>query len=606
MPAWRSPAPLAPLSLVLAAGAAFAAAALVGCAAKPAAQQAAAEPAPSGQQAITVPGVPLTMTEVPQWTAVINGKEVPAPSIPMGDPATVARILDEGKNRNQVMQHIATLSNQYGPRLTGSTRLEQSAAWIKSQYQAWGLDAVYDEQWGTIATRFDRGPSTGKVLLRAPRGRDDNAVGEAEAVREMQFSTLSWTAGTSGPVRGKVFKLPEDEAAYAKLKPQLKGAWILLPAPPPAGQRGMRSRAASMFEARIAARKDVAEGKKKPEDIAIRDRLIFDGVAGFLSCTRDERVWTGGAPGWRERAAADIPPDVHVSIRMSDYDFINSRLADGEDVLVEFDLKHDITPGPIPVYNTIAEIKGSELPDEVVIISGHLDSWDGPGSQGTIDNGTGTAVTLETARILRAVGAKPRRTIRFVHWTGEEQGLLGAVAYVELRKKDGTLEKVSAMFNDDGGTNSQGGMPCIASMAPYLAAASAPTNNQFFDAVSGKPLNVNVRIVDRMPMGGSSDHAAFNRAGIPGFYWDEVGRADYGFGWHTQNDRLNLALEDYLRQSATNSAIVAYRLACAPDLLPREPRRPAGQEQPPTGDGSTAPATGGTPATPPAAAPTQR
>lgn len=145
---------------------------------------------------------------------------------------------------------------------------------------------------------------------------------------------------------------------------------------------------------------------------------VRGGIQSVLRCPRNILV-----SGWRERKADDIPSDVHIVVRLSDYDFINSRLADEEPFELEVNLEQKLEKGPIPRYNTIAEIPGTDKADEVVIISAHMDSWDGPGSQGCTDNGTGSSTTLEAARILAAVGAKPRRTIRFVNWTGEEQGL---------------------------------------------------------------------------------------------------------------------------------------------------------------------------------------
>lgn len=167
---------------------------------------------------------------------------------------------------------------------------------------------------------------------------------------------------------------------------------------------------------------------------------------------------------------------------------------------------------------------------------------------GVTDNGTGSAVTLETARILAAVGAKPKRTIRFVLWTGEEQGLLGSRGYVDSLS-DEEKAKIVCCFVDDGGTNTQGAITGIDSMRDYLAAATAPINGRIWDETDGKFLNVDVKIVDSMPRGGGSDHASFNAVGIPGFYWEEIGRAVYGYGWHTQYDRLDLAIPNYLRQS---------------------------------------------------------
>jgi Zn-dependent M28 family amino/carboxypeptidase len=255
-------------------------------------------------------------------------------------------------------------------------------------------------------------------------------------------------------------------------------------------------------------------------------------------------------------------------VRQSDYDYMNSRLADNQRVEAEFDCKNTFVKGPVPVYDTIAEIKGTTWPDEVVIISAHTDSWNGPGSQGCTDNGTGTVVTLEAARILAAVKAKPKRTIRFILWTGEEQGLLGSQAYVQSLKPE-ELSKISAVFVDDGGTDYEGGLNAIGSMVPYLAAATAPVNGVFYSDVDKKWLDVNIKHQKRFFQEAASDNASFNMAGVPGFFWDEVGRAKYNFGWHTQNDKLDLAIPEYLVQSSTNAAVVAYQLACAPRLLPR-------------------------------------
>ncbi len=518
--------------------------------------------------------------DIPTPYAVIDGKETQPPPIPMGNPATIRRILDEGRYRNQVMNHLRHLTQTIGPRLTGSTAEEQANIWTMQQFRSWGLNAEL-HRWGDIATRFDRGPSFGKIYAKneaaTRRRRGENAEepkpDEWRAVRDLQFTTLAWTSGTDGPRRGPVVMMPDSQSEYEAIKPKLKGAWVLLKPMSIEGRGGVRGpgqMAGDRFLARIDARKKVADGAD-PASLPIEERVIFDGIHGFITAAQDsrDRVWTTATPKWRERPLSEIPPDVEVTIRQSDYDNMRTRMSEGREFEVEFDLKHTLIPGPIPVYNTIAEIPGTERPDEVIIICGHMDSWNGPGSQGTIDNGTGTAVTLEAARILMAAGAKPRRTIRFALWTGEEQGLLGARQYV--KDLGPAAQKISAVFNDDGGTNSQGGLKATADMAQYLAAATAPVNGVFYDTADGKPLRVNIQVVERFPRFASSDHFAFVEVGVPGFFWDEVGRSDYGWGWHTQNDKFELAIPEYLMQSATCAAITAYNLASAPDLLPRVP-----------------------------------
>ncbi len=538
--------------------------------------------------------------------AVIAGERAAVPAIPMGDEATIQRILDEGVNRNRVMEHLTYLSEEIGPRLTGSTGCEEANNWTASQFRSWGLTNVQLDKWGEVATRFDRGASSGAVLLSRPKrpergaGRGENAEGEAAGepemeyrkVRDLQFTTLAWVHGTEGPVRGHVVRMPQSPEEFESAREKLKGAWVMRKVIVTPGRTDMRGVGSSMSDRVLAMH---AERTGTPtEDMGVRESDIerFDalreelrayqdaGALGFISSSRDDRVWTTSVRRWRDTAADAAPRDLEVSIALPDYDYINSRLSDGDDVFVEFDLNHTLTQGPFAVYNTVAEIRGTDKADEVVIVSGHLDSWNGPGSQGTTDNGTGSSVTLEAARILMAAGAKPRRTIRFVLWTGEEQGLLGSASYVERNASE--LPRISAVFVDDGGTNYEGGLGCTDAMAPMLAAATAPVNGRFFDSVDGKPLDVNIRPGgEDFQQSGGSDHASFVRKGVPGFFWDEIGRAEYGRGWHTQFDTLALAIPEYLRQSATCAAITAYNLACADEMLPRwEMKEPAAGREP--------------------------
>lgn len=530
-------------------------------------------------------GVPV-IADTAAYTAVIDGKPVPAPALRMGDPATIARILDEGVNRNRVMDHLAHLCENIGPRLTGSTNAETAARWAAAQFESWGLSNVHLHEWGTIPVRFDRGPSTGKFVTTIERRNDDGTTREEDRVlREPHFTTAAWAVGTDGPRRGAVVRMPETDEEFAAIVDQHPGAWVLVPPPPltgPQGIRGVRGVANNRYSERIELREKVAKGEIDPATLPPDQRILFTNISGFISTSRDERVWTSSVPGWRELDPENIPQDVEVIVRLSDYDYLNSRVSDGETIYAEFDLANTLTPGPIPCYNVVAEIPGTEKPEEVVIISAHLDSWNGVGSQGTTDNGTGSSVTLEAARLLMAAGARPERTVRFILWTGEEQGLLGSRAYVEMLKEQGQLGNISAAFVDDGGTNYEGGLHCTHDMVDMLAAATAPVNNLFFDAVDGTPLNVDIRPHDEWQQGGGSDHASFIAERVPGFFWIESGRAEYGYGWHTQHDRMDLAIPEYLRQSATCAAVTAYNLACAETLLPREnvkpperrPRRP--------------------------------
>lgn len=460
--------------------------------------------------------------------------------------AVLLKIIEEGKDRNQVMNQLEHLCGKIGPRLTGSARLEQANHWVADQFRSWGMQNVRLHEWGQFPVRFDRGPCTGRMV--------------APEERVFEFTARSWSAGTDGPRRGPVLREPRTPEELDAMAAELEGAWILKP---------------------IGG-----------EDSQLLPRLRAAGIAGLITASRDELVRTGGISGIRQLEFEKLSSDVTVIVRRSDYDAINSRLADGEKVEVEFDLQHQFTKGPVPCYNTIGEIPGTRFPDEVVIISAHLDSWDGPGSQGTVDNGTGSSVTIEAARILCAIGAKPERTIRFVLWSGEEQGLLGSTAYVEQLSAD-ERARISAVFVDDSGTNREASLTCTPAMVPMLTAAVAPMNYAFPDV----PIQLIVR--DQLPRrGGASDHAPFIRAGIPGFFWGKSGRAVYTYAWHTQNDKIEQAIPEYLIKNSTVSAIVAWSIANAPSLLPRD-TPPADADASPSGEaaGSATPKTETTPAT---------
>lgn len=446
------------------------------------------------------------------------------------DPADVDRIVQEGKNRNQVMRTLRSLTN-IGPRVTGSPKLRKAQEWAMSEFRRYGLTNVHLEKWGDVPVGFQRGDrQTGRMVTPY----DEPIV----------FTTPCWTPGTNGPLRAEAVMAPKDMADFEARKEQLKGKWLVMP-----GRSGVRGGPAEPAELKAAV-----------------DKL---GIAGRISGSADARVHTGG--NWRGKTYENRPKDRAITVSRPDYERIVRNIGFGRKTELEFDIDNQWFKGPIDQFNVIADIKGTEKPDEMVIISGHLDSWNSPGSQGACDNGTGSSVAIEAARILMASGVKPKRTIRFILWSGEEQGLFGSRAYVEMHKDE--LDKISAVLNDDGGTNYQGGYVGVEAMRATMEAAFAPTVKAFPD------LPMAFTVVPTMPLAGSSDHAPFNQKGVPGFFTKETGRADYGHVWHTQFDRYENAIPEYLVQSSTNHAVVAFNLANAPTLLARapkpEPRREA-------------------------------
>ncbi len=247
------------------------------------------------------------------------------------------------------------------------------------------------------------------------------------------------------------------------------------------------------------------------------------------------------------------------------FEEIAAWVKEGKPVMLEFDIRNYFKKGPIKLYNVIADIPGTEKPDEYVIVGGHIDSWDG--ATGATDNGTGIATTLEAARILMKAGVKPKRTIRFMLWSGEEQGLLGSAAYVKAHKD--LMPKISAVLVHDGGTNYLSGIRGTEAMLSDLEQVFTPV----------KKLNPEYPFEVRKVVGlagGSSDHDSFLSANVPGFFWRQDGKARYQRTHHTQYDTYDAAVPDYQKHSALVAAIGAYGIADLDHLLSREKLRAPG------------------------------
>jgi Zn-dependent M28 family amino/carboxypeptidase len=229
---------------------------------------------------------------------------------------------------------------------------------------------------------------------------------------------------------------------------------------------------------------------------------------------------------------------------------------------VEVEIQNKLTPGPIAVYNTVGELRGTEKPDEYVVLGAHIDSWDL--GQGTTDNGTGTCVVLEAARVLGNLykaGVRPKRTIRFALFSGEEQGLYGSRAYVKQHAAE--MPKTSMALVHDTGTGKVQG----------IGTQGRESSKKILERelVSLKELGCTDINTRSMP---GSDHMSFESAGVPGFAvqqdWDE-----YRFTHHSQSDTIDKAKEPALIQGAQVLAVAALRVANLPELLPHDkpPRR---------------------------------
>ena len=418
----------------------------------------------------------------------------------------VEGIITAGRKDNQVMAHLDHLSNGIGGRLTGSYALILAAEWAAKRFESFGLEGVQVLEAGTIPVGFDRGPWFGRMI-------------EPDA-RSLKFSTNAWSAGTKGVQRGP--------AVLATDRDQLAGAWVL-----------------------------TAGGRRRGEgsnQLSVQE-LIEAGALGTIRSVGSERITTGGR--WPQ-SMAELPARPRINMAGSDFDDISARLEAGEDVVLEFDIRNYFREGPFPFPNVVADIPGSEFPDQYVIIGAHLDSWDD--GAGTVDNGTGTSTTIEAARILMDAGVRPRRTIRFMLFGGEEQGLHGSRSYV--RANPDLMPKISAVLVHDLGSDYLSSIRVTEDLRADFERVLAPvmTLNREFP--------FELEIVDSLRKG-SSDHDSFLEAGVPGFIWRQTGRANYSVG-HTWQDTYEQAIAEYQEHSSIVIALAAYGLASLDHLISRK------------------------------------
>jgi len=236
------------------------------------------------------------------------------------------------------------------------------------------------------------------------------------------------------------------------------------------------------------------------------------------------------------------------------------RLLDAGGVEAEVNIASSFSGKPVEVYNTVAEITGSEKPDEMVIIGGHLDSWDL--GTGATDNGTGSMAVLAAARALQKLGVKPKRTIRFVLFTGEEQGLNGSKAYVKAHAAE--LGKISGVLVHDSGT---GKVLTVGLMGNY--GAREIIDHALYPLGRAKEVGLSE---PSLRAEGGSDHVPFDEAGVPGF-WCVQDNADYDKTHHSQADTIDRVRWDDLTEGAQVLAVFAYNVAQLPEMLPRKPAK---------------------------------
>ena len=466
------------------------------------------------------------------------------------DTAGTGAVLDQALNHSEVMQNLAYLSDMIGPRLSGSPAMKKANDWTMERFKAYGLTSHLESY--VFGVTWERGDASLKLVQPFARG--------------ITAHSWAWTAGTGGKtLTGEVIRIngtPGDSLnAYL---PKVKGKWLMLNDPASIwNPDGPPMTAADSQAVKEAQEKRMANFQRLQGDPkamqefrqASYDRAYQLKAAGALGILTDGSKEQGlmnmsGSPN-------SVSPLPNLVISHEDYAMLDRLIKRGNPPVLAGNITNTLGTKPVEQYNTIAEIKGSEMPDEVVILGAHLDSWDL--GTGVTDNGTGSMVVLESARAIAQSGVKPKRTIRFILFSGEEEGLLGSVAYAAQHAAE--ADKIQAVLVLDNGTG----------MITGQALQGRKEFEQLWTDLLAPVTSLGAKTVRDANKGGT-DHLSFIPYGVPGFNFDQETRG-YNHTHHSQVDTYDHAVPGDLIQASAVMAVTALELANLQELLARGPKK---------------------------------
>jgi len=486
---------------------------------------------------------------------------------PAVDGDMVARIREEGLQRSRVMDIAGYIVDVLGARLTNSEAMKRAQSWVTGKMKEIGLENVVLEPFMDYGVTWDN--EYFSLHLLEPD------------YQPMTGFPLSHTPGTLGKIACPVVVADvQTKADLAKHKGKLKGAVVLSTPPLAINQAALAAGVARLTDEDLRKLEEnvtppaprPTPPPPNPDLLKPEEKIAFykaEGAAAVFQCT-------GGRPGvvvgfarpgtkddnWsREKSLASLPI---VAVTPEHYNRMYRILKRGLAVKVELEIRNKLGEKPEMASNVLGEIPGTDLKDEVVMLGAHFDSWHA--SPNAADDAAGCAVALEAARILKAIGAKPRRTIRVALWGGEEQGLYGSRAYV--RKHFGgpkdpkfpptpAYAKFSVYFNQDYGAGRFRGIYLQGNehARRLFAAWMEPFRDFGLTAISIQSV-------------GSTDHVPFDAAGLPGFQFIQDRIA--GTAGHTNLDFLDTLVSEDLMKNAVVEAAFAYHAAMADQRVPRK------------------------------------
>ena len=496
------------------------------------------------------------------------------------DAAEIAKIRDEAFNHSQVMDTAGYLTDVIGPRLTGSPNIKHGQEYAVKRLTEWGVSNAHLESWG-------------------PFGRGWTLQGFAANMTAPMFAPLiaypkAWSPSTAGTIRGEVVFLDiRNESDLEKYKGKLKSKIVLI-SPARAVLPNFQPQAQRSTDEDLLKLANAAAPQEERPGMSPQQRAMVD-----LNFKKWQLVYSEGAAVVLEPAAGDagtvyvtsaiIPSSIdvpfdkrphswdlnkpvvipQVAVAAEHYNRIIRLLSKGILVQLEINIESRFYDQDPMSYNIIAEIPGTDLKDEVVMIGGCFDSWHS--GTGATDNASGAAVAMEVMRIIKSLGLKPRRTIRIGLWSGEEQGRFGSAAYVANHlaiRRDSThlnivtkpeYENFSCYFNLDYGAGKLRGiyMQGNEAVRPIFRSWLAPLQD----------LGASTLTIQNI---GSADHMSFDEVGLPGFQFVRDFMEFSTRTAHTNMDLFDHLIEDDLKQSAAVAASLIYAAAMRNEKIPRK------------------------------------
>jgi len=490
------------------------------------------------------------------------------------DPDINAKIRQEENAHSQILRTLHFLTDVYGPRLTGTPSLKAAGEWAIHTMESWGFTNGHLEPWDFGHPGWTNERFSAHIL--------------APVKDQLTCEVAAWTPGTNGTVTAAAYNMilpdrptPAELAAFlATQKDKVAGKIVLVGKSalvpvvitPPAKRRDDEQLRRQYDPNNPDAGNFGRGGRGGPQgppppmtaaqvNLQIDEFLVANGVKVRV----DDAAREHGQIIEHHNRTYDVAKAVPtVVMRNEDYGRIARILADGTPVQLEFNIANTWYPEGKTSYNTIAEIAGTDKKDEIVMLGGHLDSWNV--ATAATDNAIGCATMMEAARILKAIGVKPRRTIRVALWSGEEEGLLGSLAYVaehfgSAERPKPEFARLDAYLNIDSGTGRARGASIFgpSPAAAIVRQALAPfADLGVVGASATKSRNV-----------GGTDSTSFNNAGLPGigFIQDPIEYNTHTH--HTSLDNYERIIEDDVKASAISIAAMLYQLAMRDDMVPR-------------------------------------